>query len=541
MTENNHPPGRSLTLPSYLLLALVLAAVVFVRIRLMQTPLERDEGEYAYMGQLFLKGIPPYLNAYTMKLPGVAAAYAVIMLIFGQSVAGIHLGLLVVNGICLLFVFLLAGRLFDRDAAILCCAFFALLSLSQSVFGVYAHATHFVLMFALPGAYLLLRARDLDRPVPLFASGLLFGLSFTMKQHAALFIVFACSYLLWRGVRDRACTAGQAISGLALFLTGTLIPYALILLYYLRAGRFEPLWFWTVQYAREYASGQSLSQGLLDFTDAWGYLFTTQPLLWLLAGLGLFLFGTGRGRCSDRPFLFGFLLFSFLSVCPGLYFRKHYFVTLLPAAALLSGAAASAVPGFLAAQKLGRYRQHLPFLLCLICVAFGLFHEKNYFFRRTPLEVSRSLYGINPFPEMREVARYLKEHTGAADRIAVLGSEPELYFYADRLSASGHIYMYGLMEDQPYAERMQRELISEIESVRPRYLVLVNSDTSWLRQTAAPLVLAQWQDRFLREFYHPVGIVEIFASHATRYLWDSQVTGYRPRSDSYLTVYQRKG
>lgn len=37
-------------------------------------PLERDEGEYAYAGQLMLQGIPPYQLAYNMKLPGTYAA-----------------------------------------------------------------------------------------------------------------------------------------------------------------------------------------------------------------------------------------------------------------------------------------------------------------------------------------------------------------------------------------------------------------------------------------------------------------------------------
>ena len=43
----------------WIILSLILLAVVFVRLRLLGVPLERDEGEYAYMGQLLLKGIPP--------------------------------------------------------------------------------------------------------------------------------------------------------------------------------------------------------------------------------------------------------------------------------------------------------------------------------------------------------------------------------------------------------------------------------------------------------------------------------------------------
>jgi hypothetical protein len=52
---------------------LLLVAIMFfsmIRFRLRDMPLERDEGEYAYAGQLLLEGIPPYQLAYNMKLPG---------------------------------------------------------------------------------------------------------------------------------------------------------------------------------------------------------------------------------------------------------------------------------------------------------------------------------------------------------------------------------------------------------------------------------------------------------------------------------------
>jgi len=52
-----------------LLLLLILTAVLIIRVRLADIPLERDEGEYAYFGQLILEGIPPYSLAYNMKLP----------------------------------------------------------------------------------------------------------------------------------------------------------------------------------------------------------------------------------------------------------------------------------------------------------------------------------------------------------------------------------------------------------------------------------------------------------------------------------------
>src|SRR5207244_12113214 len=91
------------------LLAIALAALV--RLRLVDVPLERDEGEYAYAGQLILKGFPPYLEAYNMKFPGTYYAYALVMALFGETARGIHVGLMLVNTGTALIVFATARRL----------------------------------------------------------------------------------------------------------------------------------------------------------------------------------------------------------------------------------------------------------------------------------------------------------------------------------------------------------------------------------------------------------------------------------------------
>src|ERR1043165_3375255 len=82
---------------SWAILCCILLFVVGVRFRLRDMPLERDEGEFAYAGQLFLRGIAPGNFAYTMKLPGTHLTYAILMLVFGQTCAGVHVGFLMVN------------------------------------------------------------------------------------------------------------------------------------------------------------------------------------------------------------------------------------------------------------------------------------------------------------------------------------------------------------------------------------------------------------------------------------------------------------
>src|SRR5437764_8753260 len=94
--------AKPLVRPSYVayaLLTLILLLTCAIRIHLRNIPLERDEGEYAYAGQLMLQGMPPYKLAYNMKLPGTYAAYALIMAVFGQTGFSIHVGLILVNSV----------------------------------------------------------------------------------------------------------------------------------------------------------------------------------------------------------------------------------------------------------------------------------------------------------------------------------------------------------------------------------------------------------------------------------------------------------
>jgi len=138
-TSRSAPPndGR-FSPPAYWYYGLLLLVILFfaaIRFRLRDIPLERDEGEYAYAGQLMLQGIPPYKLAYTMKLPGTFAAYAAIMAVFGQTPAGIHLGFLLVNAATTVLIYFLAVLLSGRLAGLVAAASYALLSTSASVLG----------------------------------------------------------------------------------------------------------------------------------------------------------------------------------------------------------------------------------------------------------------------------------------------------------------------------------------------------------------------------------------------------------------------
>ena len=496
------------TLSHYLCYGLVLLSILtfaFVRYRLRAVPLERDEGEYAYAGQLILQGIPPYKLAYSMKLPGTAAAYSVMLAALGQTPSAVHIGLIFVNAATSLLVFFLASRLFGFLAGAVACASYALLSANPSGLGLAGHASHFVVLPALAGVLLLLDALESDKTWQFLCSGLLLGLAFVMKQPGILFLLFGGVYLLQARLRSPRRWRSLAPS-FGAFALGGALPFAITCLLMLKTGVFQKFWFWTFSYTSQYASRVPLDVGFALFKFIMPHVVGPVLLIWLIAGAGLTTFAWCSRARSQGVFAGLFLLFSILAVCPGLYFREHYFILMLPAVSLLAGLAVSCATDKLSAWKPSRALTAAPLLLFLAAFAYTIYGQREVFFQMTPLEVCRSIYGANPFPEALDVARLVRGQTPKGTPFAIVGSEPEIFFYADRPSATGYIYTYELMEPQKYAAIMQNEMIAEIEKARPELLIYVDVPLSWLPQENASMYIFDWFRSYVAQNYRLLAV-----------------------------------
>ena len=536
---------KALRVAWWTLAVIVFGVVLAIRIRLLGIPLERDEGEYAYAGQLMLQGIPPYKLAYNMKFPGTYAAYAVIMSIFGQTIFGIHLGLLLVNAITVALIFLLGRRLMDSTAGIAAATSYAVLSMNPSVLGLAAHATNFAMVFVLGGTLLMLRLSESKRHSfeRLSASGLLFGIGALMKQPALLFIPFGAIHLLWNDVHQRFILKKILLRNL-IFGIAAIVPLGITCLILSYAGVFDKFWFWTVRYAAQYGtfllgevysgkwplframqvSGRSITEAI---GMAWG--------LWALAGLGLMVGLWERRSRSSTTFLLGFLVFSALAVCQGFYFRPHYFIMILPAVSLLVGVAISNLSDLLTSRMI--VVRFAPLFLLGVTLGLPIFWEKKFFFLVSPVEASRMIYSDNPFAESVKIADYLRDHTSPDDTIAVLGSEPEIYFYAQRHSATGYIYTYGLMEPQKYTRQMQEEMIQEIERARPNYLISVVMFYSWLWRPGSERLIFTWANEYTAQNYAAAGLVNITPRETDYFFGD--VPPSIESLKNYILIYER--
>jgi hypothetical protein len=518
-------------------LLIIILFVAAIRLHLLQIPLERDEGEFAYMGQLILQGIPPYLTSYNMKLPGIYVAYALIMAVFGESVEGIHLGFLVVNAATIILVFLLAKRLYDSYTGIIASASFAILSVSPSILGTSAHATHFVLLPALGGILLTLKGTDFGKPTCLFWGGILLGISFMIKQPGIFFAVFAFFFLLFSLRRMPNTSFRSILKQTLLFLVGAVMPFVMTLGILYKVGVFEKFWFWTYLYGKEYASRIPFSMGLQILVNQQvPNIIGKFYLLWASGGMGISALLWDKTARRQAPFVFGLLGFSFLAVCPGLYPREHYFVFILPAAALLIGIGINSLKRLI--LKFRPKFQWVSTILFLVFLFMGVYSYGSFFFELTPVQACRAMYGPNPFPESIRIAEYIKARSKKEDRIAILGSEPQIYFYSDRHSATGYIYVYGLMEDQKYALKMQKEMAEEIEKANPKYVIFVNIPTSWLANARSERYILEWLQQYLNNGYSLVGVVDILSNWETVYRWDNEAKNYAPRSPYFLCVYK---
>lgn len=532
----------------FTLLALAIAISIVVRVRLLDAPLDRDEGEHGYLARMLLAGHAPWQAAYSLRLPGTDALYAAAMAVFGQTARAIRILLLLIDTLTIFLVVLVGRRLFGTPAGALAGAAFALMACSQGVAGTIAHSPHFVIFFALWATLLALEAGGRSRVI-LF-SGLLYGIAFLMKQPGLAFAVAGGLYLAAECYTSRLPIPASLKRG-ACFVAGVAVPYAALCLALWRAGTFPRFWFWTNTLVQGYASQLPLDVRLEAFGQGIAMAAGAPLYLWLLSAVGLILAVRNRATRHSALFLTAFAVLSFLAVSAGGTFRNNYFVFLLPAVALGCGALLAAGGGAiddltaLVIPKVTRRRRAqlsfaLPVVLAVLACISPVANQQKYLFRMTPYEFARSTFGLNPYPEAITIADYIRDHTKPDARLAILGSEAEIYFYAHRQAATGYLAMYPLMEQGSYALDCQKEVMREIESARPEYLVFTVVVDSWHAHATSPRNIYLWADAYTKKDFDIEGVIDIVPGVPARYVWGRWAPNYLPRSSAYLVVYHRR-
>ena len=524
----------------------VVAALAFVvpRLPFVSVPLERDEGEYAYIAQRMLEGDVPYRDAFDQKPPGVFVAYLGAFLLLGPSIEAIHVFAQLWTAVTTLLLFLLVRRLADETAALFAVLVFALVSTDVSVTAFAANAEIFMLLPMVASLLCLERGLAAGRWGWWLACGALATAACWFKQvaatHALFVALFAASDLIGP-TRPCAAELGRRYAWMGL---GAALVSAPWVAWFAATGAWEAFVDAVFLHNFEYAADLSPLQGLANLRYALARMVGSFGILWLVAAAAVL--RPGRVRPRAWAMLVAWAAASLLGVSLGLYFRPHYFIQALPALASLCGVGFGAAARWLLARPRPAAAAAGIAMLVLLVLAPPLIANRQTLLAGSPEAVARRLYGLNPFPESVAIARYIARTSEPDDFVYVVGSEPQIFFYSGRRSATRYIFFYPLTADHPGALARQRSAFAEVEARRPRYVVRTNIPTSLLTSAGTERYIFEASDRMLQQHYRLEFVVRIdddqesyafsYGRDALRWMTEAPE---RLRSTPWLAVYRR--
>lgn len=500
---------------------IILTVAIVVRLPILDVPFERDEGEFAYVGNLILSDVTPYSFEGNLKLPGAYYYFALMIFIFGSSVSGIHMGLIIANFISACFIYLIAKKAYEdsRMYTILAAVLYLIMATHHAVLGFAMHATQVLAPFLVGSVFFLICFFDKKKYVWLIISGVLFSAAIIVKQPALL------AGIIYLPLIGKDFTKSfKRVSSLAI---GVAIPFIVILIPIFLSGAFDNFVRWIFVYAPQYAATEQDGNSWWDFLQkCYNSIGVFWPV-WLTALLGTTLMSETFRKYDVLIF---FMIGSLLCMVPGFFFRPHYFVFALPAISITS---------IYVLYSIDFASKRFSLILVVLFLAIG---SKSIFYNysHSNFEIMRFAYGIDPFYESPQISDFIKQNTSEDDRLFIFGNEPQLYFYSDRRSASEFIYTYPLVENQSLNVEMQQRMISQVDSLKPK-MIIVTHEESWQVNEHTPMLMFDWIDSLVNTNYQEIGMMENYMQAHATFSWDpsSQNTA-KPSPDAILRFYIRK-
>ncbi len=465
----------------YGVLAFICLISTILRFQVVDIPLERDEGEYAYIAQRWLGGAIPYQDTFDQKPPAIFAVYAIIFRTLGTSIAAIHWGAHVYVLLTMISIFLLSKLLFNQRVGIIATLFSGILLIDPSLLANAANTELFMILPLVVSLLATLIAIKKDQVGWSFVAGIFGALALLFKQVALPNVIFTIALLL---TNSKNKWAHLLVALAALF--GSLICVAS---YFFVCGAGHSFYDCVVAHNLSYASRvRPLDYPIRFLASALHIFYSIWPIC-LMSIIGLF----ARGQqviAIDKPnwhkshsIICLWFLVSLVGVSISGLFRLHYFIQLVPALAILSAL------GVVTLSELIPFRLNRSVLqagITLVVISYTLVVNAWYYSSGSPLDKSKHLYGINPFAESPEIGQYLQKNSSPNDRVFIFGSEPQIFFYANRLSMDRYIFCYPLLTPFHDSIKRQHEVIEELQKQEPRLIITVFIEPSLYTSPETP-------------------------------------------------------
>ena len=473
-------------------LILIAAAV---RIPLLGIPLERDEGEYAYIAWRLGHNELPYRDWVDQKPPAVFWTYRAALVLPFDPIRAVHLATLLFSAASSCALFFLALRFMNRFWALVAAALFTLLSADPFAQGTAANTEVFMLLPLILSQIALLKAADNPRNVLLMiVCGALTGIAIAFKQVAALnwFLLIAL-YPIFAGAEKRR---RNSLAFAAWSIAGVVAVAGFVAVYFWIHHGLTELVDNVFTHNLEYIGAMTWSDRLQFCSETLTRLGRTEVLAWIFSAAGLIaLIVAGKGKWF--AFLAGWLITSTIGVSASGYFFPHYFQQLLLPLALIS------VFGALWLSELRPWRTSwIPgALFSLLLALLPLKTLWPFWFSYTSADAVRAIYPGNFFSEMPEFAARIAQVTSSEQRVFVFGAEPELLFYAQRVSATRYIFLFPLYGPYRNAREKQIAAADEIQRATPAAAVYVPNDLFF--NPGSDQYFTDWTLSYLEQNFYP--------------------------------------
>lgn len=471
----------------------IIFFIVILNWNSINTPLERDEGEYAYGAQVLLDGGLPYRNTFILKPPMIIYTYALGQIIDPSAVWPPRiLRIISIFGIVFL-VGLIIKKEYGENISI-ASMYILTPMLSFPYLSSLAANTEIFMLLPLMGAIALFvfNYKKANYSLTLlFLAGFLGMTALLYKPISLLPLIFIfCIWLfnIWENNKK----ISPVLKSFLLICFGMFISAFIFLFYFLikDGGNyfFENVITYNLYYLDAISNNTSvLFRQLKVFSSKW-------PLLCILLISYPFL------KPQNWFIYLGLFLASFLMVFKSNIY--HYYIILIPFWVILVAGSLYSISKYL--YKKYNINNSIIVIVSILTISI-LIPIRTQFFK-SPDEISIWVYGLgNPFIESKIIAEKIKEITKKDDKIFIAGSEPQILFYADRKSSSRFVITYPLLIKTPVQMNYKNEAMKEIKENVPEVIVLSQREESGFINEEDPILFKNFIYDLLEKNYHLVG------------------------------------
>ena len=445
-------------------------------------PYSGDTSLFAYITDLFLRGVPPYAGAWDHAFPGVMLVHIVQLTLLGKSTMALHATDIAIQLIALSSLYSIGRRLHSDVAGWSACVTYAIYySLRGS--NLVAITDVYVACIIVIGLNLALKGK---RNMAAF----LFGLTIVFRPTYGLMCVL---YVLWDlyALRDLK-------RSLSLIVVGAL-PAALLITLFGASGHFDEffisVWTYNVEVYNRYAGTEQFFEPITRFA-----------LLFVMGVVGL-------GYALKMWRSAGLIVLTFIASIASLLLLIHAPYQYPPLAIHLTLFAGI---GWGVLIKQLRWRPAFKILLIVVHACFIVYYLRGTVLKQAILTYAKGgtlleaqahfepspLWGITA---QEKVASFLKENTRASDRVQGLAPLYPMYM-AGVLPSNRMIIPLGIgirAEDgvlRDYQVEWREGYIRDLNSRPPKYFIIADSS-----QDARPFLNGLMPHEFIEKDFVELG------------------------------------